>query len=70
MHSLYIVARPYCAELARVPGTTVLAADAGRHSEHEAGVLVFAPAAPLNFTNVPDVVAPRYAKPSRAVVRR
>jgi SulP family sulfate permease len=52
LHSLYIVARPHCAELARVPGSTVWrppsATDEG---EHVNGVLVFAPAAPLNFSN-------------------
>ncbi|MDB5402969.1 MAG: SulP family inorganic anion transporter [Rhodopila sp.] len=52
VHSLYAVARPYCAELARVPGSTVWWPPArGGLGEHEAGVLVFAPAAPLNFTN-------------------
>jgi MFS superfamily sulfate permease-like transporter len=52
VHSLYIVARPYCVELARVPGSTVWwPPGAGVSGEHEAGVLVFAPAAPLNFTN-------------------
>ena len=52
VHSLYIVARPYCAELARVPGSTVWwPPGRGGLGEHEAGVLVFAPAAPLNFTN-------------------
>ena len=57
VHSLYIVARPYCAELARVPGTTVWWPPMPHdHSEHEDGVLVFAPAAPLNFTNVQDIV--------------
>jgi sulfate permease, SulP family len=56
VHSLYIVARPYCAELARVPGTTVWWPPSAReHGEHEDGVLVIAPAAPLNFTNV-DIV--------------
>jgi SulP family sulfate permease len=51
-HSLYIVARPYCVELARVPGSTVWwPPGAGAQGEHEPGVLVFAPAAPLNFTN-------------------
>jgi MFS superfamily sulfate permease-like transporter len=50
--SLYAVARPYCAELARVPGTTVWwppGRDQAR--EHVPGVLVFSTAAPLNFTN-------------------
>jgi SulP family sulfate permease len=57
VHSLYIVARPYCAELARVPGTTVWWPPMPHdHSEHVDGVLVFAPAAPLNFTNVQDIV--------------
>jgi SulP family sulfate permease len=52
LHSIYIIARPACAVLARVPGTTVwwnLAK--GEDGEHEPGVLVFAPAAPINFTN-------------------
>jgi sulfate permease, SulP family len=57
VHSLYIVARPYCAELARVPGSTVWwPPSAHDKGEHEDGVLVFAPAAPLNFTNVQDIV--------------
>jgi SulP family sulfate permease len=52
VHSLYVVARPYCAELARVPGSTVWwPPDRGGLGEREAGVLVFAPDAPLNFTN-------------------
>jgi sulfate permease, SulP family len=52
VHSLYVIARPYSAELARAPGSTVWWPP-GRDGlgEHEAGVLVFAPAAPLNFTN-------------------
>ena len=52
MHSLYIVARPYCVELARVPGSTVWwPPSLVEHGEFEPGVLVFAPAAPLNFSN-------------------
>jgi MFS superfamily sulfate permease-like transporter len=52
VHSLYAVARPYCAELARVPGSTVWwPPSEGEESQRESGVLVFAPAAPLNFTN-------------------
>jgi sulfate permease, SulP family len=52
VHSLFIIVRPYCVELARVPGTTVWwPPSAGGEGEHEAGVLVFAPAAPINFTN-------------------
>ena len=58
MHSLYIVARPYCVELARVPGSTVWWPPSRvEHGEHEAGVLVFAPAAPLNFTNAERICA-------------
>ncbi|MBV9628909.1 MAG: SulP family inorganic anion transporter, partial [Xanthobacteraceae bacterium] len=52
LQSLYIVARPVSAVLARVPGTTIwwnLLPPA--HGEHEPGVLVFAPGAPVNFTN-------------------
>ena len=52
LNSLFIVARPDSAVLERVPGTTVWwdlpAEDAG---EREPGVLVFAPGAPINFTN-------------------
>ena len=56
VHSLYIVARPYCVELARVPGSTVWwPPSASGQGEHEAGVLVFAPAAPLNFTNAEHI---------------
>ena len=57
VHSLYIVARPYCAELAWSPGTTVWWPPSTHdQGEHEPGVMVFAPAAPLNFTNVQDIV--------------
>jgi sulfate permease, SulP family len=51
LHSFYTVARPLCLELARAPGTTVWWLPQGEAGEHEPGVLVFAPAAPLNFTN-------------------
>ena len=52
IYSLYAVARPYCAELARVPGSTVWwPPSRGEKSEHVPGVLVFAAAAPLTFTN-------------------
>ncbi len=52
VYGLYAVARPYCAELARVPGSTVWWPP-GREekSEQVPGVLVFAVAAPLTFTN-------------------
>jgi len=52
VHSLYIVARPPSAVLARVPGGTIWwPASREERGEHEPGVLVFAPAAPINFTN-------------------
>ena len=52
VHSLYFVVRPYCVELARVPGSTVWwPPGRGEKREHEPGVLVFAAAAPLTFTN-------------------
>ena len=52
LHSLYIVARPDSAVLARVPGTTVWwDLPAGEAGEHQPGALVFAPGAPINFTN-------------------
>jgi sulfate permease, SulP family len=52
VNSLYAVARPYCVELARVPGSTVWwPPDSGERREHVPGVLVFAAAAPLTFTN-------------------
>ncbi len=51
LHSVYTVARPMCQELARAPATTIWWPPEGEVGEHEAGVLVFAAAAPLNFTN-------------------
>jgi MFS superfamily sulfate permease-like transporter len=52
VYSLYAVARPYCAVLARVPGST-LWWPPGKDEEREdvPGVLVFATAAPVTFTN-------------------
>jgi SulP family sulfate permease len=53
LHSIFIIARPPCAELTRVPGTTVWwIQDGDAVGEREPGVLVFAPGAPLNFTNI------------------
>ena len=52
IHSLYIVARPRCVELARIPGTTVWWPPSGTEKgEKKSGVLVLAPRGPLNFTN-------------------
>jgi sulfate permease, SulP family len=58
MHSLYNVARPYCVELARVPGSTVWwPPGLVEHGEFEPGVLVFAPAAPISFINAERIRA-------------
>ena len=51
LHSFYTVARPRCEALARAPGTTIWWPPQDQAGEHEPGVLVFAAAAPLNFTN-------------------
>ena len=52
VHSLYAVTRPYCVELARVPGSTVWwPPGRDEKSEYVPGVLVFAAAAPLTFAN-------------------
>ncbi len=52
LQSFYSVARPLCSEMARVPGTTVWWPPShGELGEYQPGVVVFAPAAPLNFTN-------------------
>ena len=56
LHGMYIIARPDCAVLSRIPGTTVwwnlAAAEAG---EREPGVLVFAPGVPIYFFNAADI---------------
>jgi sulfate permease, SulP family len=52
LHSVYVIARPDVPELARVPDTTIWWAPAKGHpGEHEAGVLVIAPSAPIYFVN-------------------
>ncbi len=52
LQSGYAVARPLCVALARAPGTTIWWPPTHQErGEHEPGVLVFAPAAALNFTN-------------------
>ncbi len=51
LHGFYVIARPHCAELRRAPGTTVWWPSGGEKSEAVPGILVFAPSAPLNFTN-------------------
>ena len=58
LQSIYIIARPRCSELARVPGTTVWwTQEKEKTGEHEAGVLVFALGAPLNFINARYLIA-------------
>jgi len=55
IHSIYTVARPVCAELVRLPGTTVWWPPEKPDrtiGEIEPGVVVFAPSAPINFTNI------------------
>ncbi|HET8997145.1 MAG TPA: SulP family inorganic anion transporter [Acetobacteraceae bacterium] len=52
LHSLYIIARPRCAELTRVPGSTVWwTLGPGEAGEHVPGVLVFGFGAPIAFIN-------------------
>lgn len=56
VHSIYIIARPDCAVLSRVPGTTVWwKFPAGQAGEREPGVLVFAPGAPVCFPNAAHI---------------
>jgi len=58
VHSIFTVARPACAVLARLPGTTIWWAPGPKEErEHVPGVLVFAPAAPINFTNAGYITA-------------
>ncbi|MEI7713357.1 MAG: SulP family inorganic anion transporter [Rhodospirillales bacterium] len=74
LHGFYIVARPHCTELARAPGTTVWWPPDDGGAEYVPGVLVFAPAAPVNFTNASFIRAAlkaaieRAATPVRLVV--
>ncbi len=52
LHSIYSIARPACAVLSPVPGTTVWwSLPQGEKAVGPKGVLVFAPFAPVNFTN-------------------
>jgi sulfate permease, SulP family len=54
--SLFIVARPPSAVLARVSGSTVWWPPSPEQAgEQEPGVLVFAPAVPINFTNAQHI---------------
>jgi sulfate permease, SulP family len=52
LHGVYVIARPDITELARIPGTTIWwALSKDRPGEHEPGVLVIAPSAPVYFVN-------------------
>jgi len=52
LHSVYVIARPDISKLARIPGTTIWWALPKDHArEHEPGVLVVAPSAPIYFVN-------------------
>jgi sulfate permease, SulP family len=56
LHGMYIIARPDCAVLSRVPGTTVWwDLPANEPGEREPGVLVFAPGVPIYFLNAADI---------------
>jgi sulfate permease, SulP family len=56
LHGMYIIARPDCAVLSRVPGTTVWwNLPANESGEREPGVLVFAPGVPIYFLNAADI---------------
>jgi sulfate permease, SulP family len=56
LHGMYIIARPHCAMLSRIPGTTVWwNLPASESGEHEPGVLVFAPGVPIYFLNAADI---------------
>jgi sulfate permease, SulP family len=58
LHSIYIIARPQCTELARIPGTTIWwTLGEGEFGEYEPGILVFAFGAPINFMNANYLIA-------------
>ncbi len=57
LHSTYLLARPTCVTLVRLPNTTIWwAPSTGEPGEVVPGVLVFSPAAPLTFINA-DYIA-------------
>ncbi len=56
-YGLYVMLRPPCVELVHVPDTTIWwPPSKGEKGEHERGVVVFSPAAPLYFMNVRYIV--------------
>jgi MFS superfamily sulfate permease-like transporter len=56
IHGIYSIARPPSTELRRVPGTTIWWPPDHTPNERVPGVLVFAPAAPIMFTNVQYII--------------
>jgi MFS superfamily sulfate permease-like transporter len=62
VHGIYIVARPPSTELLRVPGTTIWwPSGDDQQGTRIPGVLVFAPAAPITFTNGHSIVERLFA---------
>ena len=58
LHSTYLLARPTCVTLVRLPDTTIWwAPSADVPGESVPGVLVFSPAAPLTFINADYIAA-------------
>jgi sulfate permease, SulP family len=56
LHGMYIIARPACAVLSRIPGTTVWwDLPAKEPGERQPGALVFAPGVPIYFINAADI---------------
>jgi MFS superfamily sulfate permease-like transporter len=55
-HGIYIVARPPSTDLVRVPGTTIWWPPSDTTGQRIPGVLVFAPLAPIAFTNAQYIV--------------
>ena len=70
MHSLYIVARPYCVELARVPGSTVWWPP-GRESRASSSPGCWSSRPPRRSTSpMPSTSAPTSGRPSQPSTRR
>lgn len=62
LHSTYLLARPVCSTLVRLPNTTIWwSPSADEPGEAVAGVLVFSPEAPLTFVNA-DYIATQLDK--------
>jgi sulfate permease, SulP family len=56
LHGMYIIARPDCAVLSRIPGTTVWwNVPRNETGEREPGALVFVPCVPIYFVNAAEI---------------